>query len=84
MHLHIGGDIAIDMRDIVAVFDMDNTTITKRSRKFLLEAENRGEITDVCEDLPKSYIITNSGGRSRIYISSLSPQTLLKRAKGGR
>lgn len=84
MHLHIGGDIAVNMRDVVAVFDMDNTTITKRSRKFLTEAEKRGEVTDVCEDLPKSYIITHSNGKSRVYISSLSPQTLLKRAKGGR
>lgn len=80
MYLHIGGDKTVDMRDIVAVLDMDNTTITARSRKFLTAAEKRGEIVDITEDLPKSYVITESGGKCRVYISSLSPQTLIKRA----
>jgi phosphoserine phosphatase len=81
MYLHLGGDTAVDMKDVVAVFDMDNTTVSQRSRKFLAAAEKRGEIVDITEDLPKSYIITASGGKNRIYISSLAPQTLVKRVK---
>ncbi len=81
MYLHLGGDKAVDMKDIVALFDMDNTTVTARGRKFLNQAAERGEIFDIAEDLPRSYIITNEGGKSRVYISSLTPQTLIKRAK---
>ncbi len=81
MYLHLGGDKAVDMADIVALFDMDNTTITARSRKFLTEAEKRGEIFDVSEDLPRTYILTNESGKNKVYISSLSSQTLIKRAK---
>lgn len=82
MYLHLGGDKAVDTKDIIAILDMDNTTITSRSRKFLNEAEKRGEIADVSEDLPRSYTVTESGGSSKVFISSLSPQTLIKRAKG--
>ncbi len=80
MYLHLGGDKAVDMADIVSILDMDNTTITARSRKFLQGAEKRGEIFDVAEDLPRSYILTNECGKNRVYISSLTPQTLIKRA----
>ncbi|MBS7298827.1 MAG: DUF370 domain-containing protein [Eubacteriales bacterium] len=82
MYLHIGGDKAVDVKDIVALFDMDNTTITARGRKFLNEAGRRGEIADVSEDLPRSYVVTESNGERKVYISSLSPQTLIKRATG--
>lgn len=81
MYLHIGGDTAINMKDVVAVFDMDNTTVTQRSRRFLSECDKRCEIIDVTDDLPKSYIVTSQNGVQKVYISSLSPQTLLKRAK---
>lgn len=84
MYLHLGGDTAVDMNDVVAVFDMDNTTVSQRSRKFLSAAEKRGEIVDITEDLPKSYIITSCGGQTKIYISSLAPQTLVKRIKNKR
>ncbi|MEE0944742.1 MAG: DUF370 domain-containing protein [Clostridia bacterium] len=82
MYLHVGGDKAVNMNDIVAIFDMDNTTITARGRKFLNAAGTRNEIADVSEDLPRSYIVTESDGKSKVYISSLSPQTLIKRATG--
>lgn len=81
MYLHLGGDKTVDMRDIVAVLDMDNTTVSQRSRKFLESAGRRGEIVDITDDLPKSYIITSQGGETRVYISSIAPHTLVKRIK---
>ena len=82
MYLHLGGDKSVDMKDIVALFDMDNTTITARGRKFINEAILRGEVVDVSDELPKSYIITEQNGKRKVYISSLSPQTLIKRLAG--
>ena len=84
MYLHLGADTAVDMRDVVAVFDMENTTAFARGRRFLAAASKRGEVVDITEDLPKSDIVTDSGGVRRVYISSLSPKTLIKRAKGKR
>lgn len=84
MYLHLGNDAVIRSDEVVAVFDMDNTTIARQSRGFLAEAQRTGRIIDICDDLPKSYIVTNSGGITKVYISSVSSKTIAKRAKSPR
>ena len=81
MYLHIGKDTAVDMQDVIAVLDMDKTTVSHKSRKFLQEAEKRGEVVDITEDLPQSYIIAEYRGQRKVYISSLAPQTIVRRIK---
>ena len=79
MFIHIGNDAVVRREDIIGVFDMDNTTISRFSREFLANAQKTGRICDICDDLPKSYIVTNYRGISKVYISSVSSQTILKR-----
>lgn len=81
MYLHLGGDVAVKTDDIIGIFDMDNTTVSAKTRSFLKTAQKNGEISDVTDDLPKSFIVTEISGKSRVYISSLAARTLLKRAK---
>lgn len=79
MFVHIGNDVVVRKEDIIGVFDMDNTTISRPSREFLANAQKTDRIYDICDDLPKSYIVTNYEGTSRVYISSVSSQTIYKR-----
>ena len=65
---------------IVGVFDMDNTTTSKRTRDFLEKAQKEGGIVP-CDDLPKSYVVTVEYGMTRIYESTLSASTLEKRMR---
>ena len=81
MFLHLGSDTVVNIKEIVAIFDMDNTTISKQSRKFLAQAQKNGQVIDTSEELPKSYIVTNANGKTKVYISSVSSQTLLKRSR---
>ncbi len=81
MFLHLGNGAVADTDDIVAVLDMDNTTISKQSRRFLATAQKNGQVVDTSEDLPKAYVITNYKGETRVFITSVSSQTLLKRSK---
>ena len=81
MYLHLGSDTVVNINDIIGIFDMDNTTVAHQTRNFLSKAQKKGIVTDVTEDLPKSFIVTECGGKTRVYISSLAPRTLLKRAK---
>lgn len=81
MFLHLGNDAVVNTTDIVAIFDMDNTTVSKNSRKFLAQAQKNGQVVDTSEDLPKSYIVANTNGKTKVYISSVSSQTLLKRSR---
>ena len=80
MYLHIGSDCMIHSNDIVGIFDFDNTTTSKITREFLSETEKENFIINVSEeDLPKSFILTDYIGTSRVYISPISSATLLKR-----
>ncbi len=81
MFIHLGNDAVVRSEDIVAVFDMDNTTIARQSREFLANAQKNGMVKDICDDLPKSYIVANSDGKTHVYISSVSSRTIAKRAK---
>lgn len=80
MYLHVGNEVAVSLDDIIGIFDMDNTTVSPQTRGFLAVAQKNGAVIDVTEDLPKSFIVAQKGGKTFVYISSLAPRTLLKRA----
>ena len=80
MYLSIGNDMAVRDSSIIGIFDLDNTTVTKRGREFLERAEREGQVVP-WDDLPRSYILTSEYGMTRIYQTSFSTQTLEKRLK---
>lgn len=79
MYLHIGGDTVINTKEIIGIFDLDNSTVSYKTRDFLAEAQKSGKIVNVCNDLPKSFIICRHDNEDKIYICQLSPITLIKR-----
>ena len=80
MYLSIGNDMAVREASVIGIFDMDNTSTSKRTRAFLEQAEKQGQVVP-CDDLPKSFILTAEYGMSRVYLTALSTQTLEKRIK---
>ena len=80
MYLNIGSDLAVRDRSIIGIFDLDNTTTSKRTREFLDRAEKEGQVVP-CDDLPKSFVLTAEYGMERIFLTSLSASTLEKRMK---
>ena len=79
MYVSLGSDFAVRDRTIVGIFDLDNTSISKHTRKFLEEAEQRGEVIDVSGNLPKSYVITQEFGFQRVYLTQYNASALEKR-----
>ena len=80
MYLSIGNDLAVRESAIIGIFDMDNTSTSKRTREFLNKAEAEGQVVP-CDDLPKSFILTAEYGLNRVQLTSLSSATLEKRLK---
>ena len=80
MYLSIGNDMAVRDTSIIGIFDMDNTSTSKRTRDFLEKAEKEGQVVP-CDDLPKAFILTSEYGFNRIHLTSLSSLTLEKRLK---
>lgn len=80
MYLSIGSDMAVRESALVGIFDMDNTSTSKRTREFLARAEREGTVIP-CDDLPKSFVLTAEYGMERVHLTSLSAYTLEKRLK---
>lgn len=80
MYLNIGNDMAVREKSIIGIFDLDNTSTSRRTREFLDKAEAEGQVVP-CDDLPKSFILTQEYGMDRIYLTTLSSATLEKRMK---
>ena len=80
MYLSIGNDMAVRDKSIIGIFDLDNTSTSKRTREFLENAEQNGEVVP-CDDLPKAFVLTSEYGFSRVRLTSLSASTLEKRLK---
>ena len=81
MYLHLGEDTLVLSRDIVAVCDLDNTTVSRATRDFLTKQEKRKRVLIVSSELPKAFIITSDGLKERVYLSQISSRTLALRAK---
>ena len=82
MYLHLGQDTIVNQRDIVGVFDMDNSTVSRHTRAFLARAQREGRVVNVSLELPKSFIVCEENGRETVYISQISTAKLLRRAVG--
>ena len=80
MYLSIGNDMAVREQSVVGIFDMDNTTTSKRTRIFLEKTQKEGVVVP-CDDLPKSFVVTVEYGMTKVYESTLSSATLEKRFK---
>ncbi len=76
MYLHVGKDIVVNTKDIIGIFDMDNTTVSRQGRDFLPEAQKNGVLINATDDLPQSYVVTKRGSEVKIYISSYSSKVL--------
>ena len=82
MYLHLGQETVVMQEDIVGIFDLDNTTVSKTTRDYLTCAEKEKRVTNVSFELPKTNVLTNNKKEgSKIYISQISSSTLLKRAE---
>ena len=82
MYLHIGQETVIKTQDIIAVFDLDTSTVSKSTRDYLSKMEKEKKVVTVSFELPKSFILTQNEQQGEIvYISQLSSQTILKRAE---
>ncbi len=82
MYLHLGKDTVINSQEIIGIFDLDTSTISRHTRKYLNIAEKNKETVIVSYELPKSFVVCAKpkSKNKKIYISQISPLTLQKRS----
>lgn len=83
MYLHLGSDTVVNTRDIIAILDMDSTTVSKHTKEFLKIVEEEGFVRNVSDEIPKTFVICEVGGQSVVYITNISSKTLAGRIGNG-
>ena len=79
MYLHLGSGALVEKKSVIGIFDLDITSQSHLTRKYLSIADKSGRVINVAEDIPKSFVVCNDGEGMKIYLSQMSTQTLLKR-----
>ena len=74
MYLEIGNDLLIESRAVLGVFDLDNTSWSKRTRAFL----------EAAQELPKSFVLTQEFGAQRVYLTKYNAAVLTRRFETAR
>ncbi len=79
MFLHLGENVAVPIKDIIGIFDLQNTMYSSDTIQFLRLAEEDGFVERITDEQPKSFIIAEVDNKSKIYFSPISSTTLTKR-----
>ena len=78
-YLFLGQSVVVPKKSVIGVFDLDNASTSRITRDFLARAEKAGQVADVSGELPKSFVLTESGGKRTLWLSQLNSSTLLRR-----
>ncbi len=80
MFLHLGNDVLINTKNLIGIFDIEKSSISKHTKEFLSNSEKMGRIVNVSFELPKSFIVClDEDFNETVYISQISTATLKKR-----
>ena len=79
MYLHLGLDMIVPKREVVAVFDLDAVSAAPRGRDLLRRAEGEGRLIPIGDELPKSVVLCAAPYGDVLYLSPLSSATLARR-----
>ncbi len=82
-YLHLGKGTVVNTASIVGIFDLDITSQSHLTRRFLREAEQNGQVVNASEDIPKTFVVCRDGGNTQVYLSQMAAATLLRRAESG-
>ncbi len=75
MFLHLGGEVVIPIRSIVAIMDLEAKDNSESTNEFLSVADDEGFVVHLSES-PNSFVVTSD----KVYLSPISALTLRKRA----
>lgn len=75
MFLFLGGDISVRSDEVVGIFDIEECSVSRITAGYLNACQKKRLVVNVSEDMPKSFIVTES----KTYISNVSHSIIVKR-----
>ena len=80
MYLHIGNGKSVKKKDIIGIFDLDTSTVTKTGKDFINKSERRGNVEYDDDDLPRSFVLVEENKKYKVKLSRISSKGLSARA----
>ncbi len=80
MYLHIGKGQSVKKKDVIGIFDLDTSTVTKTGKEFINRLERAGAVEYADDDLPRSFVLINEKGKTKVKLSRISTKGLLIRS----
>ena len=83
MIIHLGSDIGILQKNIIAILNLELPDSSSEIVNYVnIHRNDKNTVVIGCEK-PKSCVVTNRKGKSIIYLSPISAETLAKRIHQG-
>ena len=82
MYLHIGNGISVKDKDIIGIFDLDTSTVSKITKKFVNAKSKEGNLEYTDDDLPRSFIFCYENKKYKVKLSRISSIGLKQRIDG--
>jgi len=79
MYLYLGQETVVNTKEIIGIFDLDNASTSRITKLYLTAAQKAGSIIEVTTDIPKSFVVCENKGKTKVYLSQISSSTLRKR-----
>ncbi|MEE1046300.1 MAG: DUF370 domain-containing protein [Clostridia bacterium] len=81
MYLHLGKGTIVNTSDIIAIMDLESSSMSPNTREFLKVIEEEGFVRNVSEEIPKTYVVCEVDGQSVVYVTNISSKALAGRVE---
>ena len=81
VYIHLGNGVIVNSSDVIAIMDLESTSMSANTREFLKIVEEEGFVRSVSDEIPKTFIVCEIDGQSVVYISNISSRALMGRTE---
>ena len=67
MYLHVGNDVVVHHSEVIGIFDLENTSVSKYTKEYLRFNQKDRKVITVTKDIPKSFVVTSDKKKKFIF-----------------
>ena len=80
MFLHLGNNYLVNTKDVIGIFDIENTSVSANTKEFLNFAAKNRRVVNCTYEMPKSFVVClDKDFTETVYISQKNKTKLLKK-----
>ena len=81
MYLHIGNGKSVRKKQIIGIFDLDTSTVSKIGKDFINKMQKAGSVEYEDYDLPRSFVLVEESDGYKVRLSRISSGGLKMRCE---